>query len=658
MSDIRLTGLIRHLQTGLAPAAWGHSDGDALRAFISFRDETAFAALVQRHGPMVLRVCQHVLNHRQDAEDALQATFLVLARRAETIGKTDSLASWLHGVAYRVALRARRDAGRRRARELQAITAPKPDPLEALAWHDVQALLEAEIERLPERFRVAFVLCYLEGRSRAETACELGIPENTVSSRLARARERLQKRLARRGVNLTSVLAAIALTTGSTEATISSTLIETTAQAAPHFALRQAVAGISSSTLQLTNGALRTMTIAKTKLAFGILAVSTTLVVGAWGAGQGQGPGPGGPPGMGPAAKNEASSKPAAIERIADFTQRQRSLHNLKLIMLAMHSYHDVHGQFPTDSVDKDGKLLLSWRVQLLPYLEEDNLFKQFNQKDSWDSEQNLKLLARMPNVFRVGFESKDATHTYYQRFAFDSAAWGSSVEGAGGFGGGGPPGVGPMGASGAPPMPMGGGSSPGRAPLGMGMGPSPAAPAKFPQRYNEIADGTANTLGLIEAGPPVPWSKPADIGYDPAKPLPSLAGPFANVRNVAAFDGTVHGLKPNLDEATLRALISPNDGNAVPALKTLRVSFPADTEAEKKVLAKLLEQNQALIVALEAQIAEHAALLALANKLTKDIDRAEEEQARIKAMIDTLKSKNKKLRDEFGLRGGAPVPK
>ena len=174
----------------------------------------------------------------------------------------------------------------------------------------------------------------------------------------------------------------------------------------------------------------------------------------------------------------------------------------------------------------------------------------------------------------------------------------------------------------------------------------------------SDIPDGTSNTLGVVEAGPPVPWSKPADISYDARKPVPSLAGPFANVRNVAALDGSVHGLKPNLDETTLRRLISPNDGNVVPALKTLRVNFPADTEAEKKALAKLLEQNQALIAALEEQISEHAALLALANKLTKDVDRAEEEQERIKKMIDTLKAKNQKLRDEFGLRGGTPVPK
>jgi len=320
--DIRLNGIIKQLQTGLVPFSQDRTDGDALRAFVAHNDEMAFAALVQRHGPMVLRVCQRVLHHTQDAEDAFQATFLVLARRAQTIGKSASLASWLHGVAYRVSLRAKRDAGRRRSRERLATAVPRPELDETLDWQDVQALLEDEIDRLPERYRAAFVLCYLEGRSRSDAAGELGIPENTLSSRLARARDRLQKRLNRRGVNLSAVLAAIALTTGTTGASIPPTLIESTAQAAPLFAMRKAVAGISSSTLQLTNGAMRTMTIAKTKWAFGMFALTATLAIGAWGVGQVPGPGPNSTPGIGPSSGGVGGEKSAAIERVADYEQR------------------------------------------------------------------------------------------------------------------------------------------------------------------------------------------------------------------------------------------------------------------------------------------------------------------------------------------------
>ena len=129
--------------------------------------------------------------------------------------------------------------------------------------------------------------------------------------------------------------------------------------------------------------------------------------------------------------------------------------------MLAMHNYHDTYGHFPADAVDKDGKPLLKLRVQLLPFLEEENLYKQFNQNESWDSEQNLKLLARMPSVFRVGFEPKDATHTYYQRFTYASANMGHTrFEGVGGGSGtSGPPSGSATCAPGAPSMPMGAGS-------------------------------------------------------------------------------------------------------------------------------------------------------------------------------------------------------
>jgi len=117
VADTRVTGLLRRLHTGLVPASVGQADRGALRAFINHKDESAFTYLVQRHGPMVIRVCQRVLHHAQDAEDAFQATFLVLARKAATIGTSEALASWLHGVAFRIALCARRDAGRRRSRE-------------------------------------------------------------------------------------------------------------------------------------------------------------------------------------------------------------------------------------------------------------------------------------------------------------------------------------------------------------------------------------------------------------------------------------------------------------------------------------------------------------------------------------------------------------
>ena len=158
----------------------GPTDRDLLAGFASRGDHAAFAELVRRHGPMVLRTCRRTLRHEEDAEDAFQATFLVLAEKAGSVRKTEALGSWLHGVAHRVALRARRDAGRRRAHEREARPMPTTAGTRDADWREVQAALDEEIRALPEKYRAPFVLCFLEGRSRAEAAAELGLEEGTV----------------------------------------------------------------------------------------------------------------------------------------------------------------------------------------------------------------------------------------------------------------------------------------------------------------------------------------------------------------------------------------------------------------------------------------------------------------------------------------------
>src|SRR5262249_25278400 len=144
------------------------SDPQLLQTFARDNDQQAFAALVERHGRLVLNVCWHVLQHRQDAEDAFQATFLVLARQAPSIRKQESLASWLHGVAYRMSIKAKRDAARRRAHESQAAERPARDAVSEMTWREAQAILDAEIQALPEKYRAAFILCCLESHSRSD----------------------------------------------------------------------------------------------------------------------------------------------------------------------------------------------------------------------------------------------------------------------------------------------------------------------------------------------------------------------------------------------------------------------------------------------------------------------------------------------------------
>jgi RNA polymerase sigma factor (sigma-70 family) len=182
------------------------SDEQLLAAFTQGQ-EPAFAALVRRYAGLVMGVCRRALGHEQDAEDAFQATFLVLARNARSIRRAGSLTAWLHGVAHRVARSARRDLARRREKERRGARAETTAMSEELSWREVQALLDEEVERLPDGYRDVFVLCCLQERSKPEAARLLGLKEGTVSSRLARSRRQVQEGLARRGVNLAALLA-------------------------------------------------------------------------------------------------------------------------------------------------------------------------------------------------------------------------------------------------------------------------------------------------------------------------------------------------------------------------------------------------------------------------------------------------------------------
>jgi RNA polymerase sigma factor (sigma-70 family) len=188
------------------------SDQHLLARFVTRRDEGAFALLVQRHGGTVLGVCRRILGQHQDAEDAFQAVFIVLARKAASIRKSEAVGSWLYGVAYRIAMKQRKNAARRHEREQHAGSAtPEEAPLAAASFRELQALLDELVERLPQKYRAPFVLCCLEGLSKSEAARELGWKEGTVSSRVFHARKLLEKRLARRGVTLAAVLTACAV---------------------------------------------------------------------------------------------------------------------------------------------------------------------------------------------------------------------------------------------------------------------------------------------------------------------------------------------------------------------------------------------------------------------------------------------------------------
>jgi RNA polymerase sigma factor (sigma-70 family) len=201
---MRLPTILEHIQEQVGPQLTeGTSDAQLLDRFVRQHDQAAFAALMCRHGPMVLGVCRRVLCHEQDAEDAFQATFLMLARQAASISKRQSVGGWLYTTAFRLALRAKgRDE--RRGRVQKPLTDPLIDgrgldPADAAAWREFPRALDAALDDIPEKYRTAFVLCHLEGRSCAEAAEHLGCPRGTVQSRAGRARERLRALLAQRG---------------------------------------------------------------------------------------------------------------------------------------------------------------------------------------------------------------------------------------------------------------------------------------------------------------------------------------------------------------------------------------------------------------------------------------------------------------------------
>jgi RNA polymerase sigma factor (sigma-70 family) len=256
-------------------AGGGQTDAQLLARFVVTRDEAAFAGLVRRHGPMVLGVCRRVLGHFHDAEDAFQATFLVLARKAASVFRRDSVSCYLHGVAYHTALRAGTAIARRRKRERQVDNMPHPEvePPEAQDWLPI---LDRELSRLPKKYRSAILLCDLEGRTRRAAARLLNIAEGTLSSRLATGRKMLARRLARCGVTLSGGALAVALSQGAAAAQVPMALASSTAKAAALVAAGQ-MAAVSTPAVVLMKGVMKAMLLTKLRLTVAVVTVMVAL---------------------------------------------------------------------------------------------------------------------------------------------------------------------------------------------------------------------------------------------------------------------------------------------------------------------------------------------------------------------------------------------
>jgi RNA polymerase sigma factor (sigma-70 family) len=542
----------------------GVGDVELLRRFAARRDEAAFELLLWRHGPMVWRVCRSVLRDAHAAEDAFQATFLVLARKAATAGRRGSVAGWLYRVAYHAALKARARSARAATHEQADRPDPAPaGPAEAAALRELTPVLHDEVNRLPAKYRTPLVLCCLEGLTHAEAARQLGWPKGTVAGRLARARDWLHERLTRRGVvfpaaGLSGALAPDQLLAVPAPVREAAGRIATAASSA-------GPDGLSPSVVQLSEGVLRTMFLTKLKLA-----AAVTLAVGLIGAGlaplagRAQDPRPRSRPApvaVKPAVADEGPKAPGP-ETAAGRKLRSDSINNLKQIMLAFHNHNDVYNTIPADIVGKDGKALLSWRVAILPFMEQEALYKQFRLDEPWDSPANIRLLARMPKLYQAGADPDGAT-TYYQGFAGKGTAF---------------------------------------------------EPGKKLRLVADFPDGTSNTAVVFEAGEAVAWTKPADMPYDPKKPLPKLGGVFPEAIHAAMGDGSVITIRRDFDEPTMRLLIDRQDGMPFDMDK-LHARLPKgpgpgrggrgrmeDLQREIEELRAALEDRQVLLQQIQAE--------------------------------------------------------
>jgi RNA polymerase sigma factor (sigma-70 family) len=403
------------------------TDGELLEQFRTRRREIAdhaFTALVERHGPMVWRVCRRLLSDPHEAEDAFQATFLVLVQHGVTIRRSDSVSSWLYGVACRIARNARLAAARRRKHEQRRVGTRWQRPgSELVESTEVSALLADELSRLPERYRAPLVLCDLEDETHEKAAAHLGWPVGTVKSRLARGREKLRSRLVRRGLAPSVGATAAILAADQAQGGVPAALVDSTVRLGMAMATGVSAAGaLSGPSFIWAREVSKAMWISN--LRWSAVAAVTAVAAGIGG--------------MFVWQRSEAQPQPGNIARAeAPLNPRQRDdddaiwarhAGNLKRIGLAVHNYVTAEGHFPPAAITgKDGKPLLSWRVAILPYLEDydassrEDLFKQFHVDEPWDSPHNKALLAKMPAVF-ASPSNRDAQAftTTYRGFVSD----------------------------------------------------------------------------------------------------------------------------------------------------------------------------------------------------------------------------------------------
>jgi RNA polymerase sigma factor (sigma-70 family) len=274
-----LHSFVRGLCRRLGDRGVGLPDAELLARWVASRDEAAFELLLHRHASLVLGVCRRMLNDPQDVEDAFQATFLLLLRKAAAVRKGESLGSWLYKVAYRVALRARGERVRPTASP-EALETVCARPEEDLLWRDLRPVLDEEVRGLPEKYRTAFILCHLQGKTNQEAADALGCPLGTVLSRLAWARQRLRDRLTRRGLAVSSAVLLTVLSQNACPAAVPPALLQATFGTLTQPAAAGTAGAVSAKAFLLAEGVRKTMFLTKLKVTTAVAALVCLLGLG------------------------------------------------------------------------------------------------------------------------------------------------------------------------------------------------------------------------------------------------------------------------------------------------------------------------------------------------------------------------------------------
>ncbi len=592
------------------------SDTDLLRRFVDQGDEAAFELLLWRHAAMVLHVCRQVLGDADAAEDALQATFLVLMRKAGSISRRESLGAWLYRVAFHTALKARAEMRKRRNAERQAMSLDWLMPSDSAVEREQQQIIAEEVHRLPVKFRAAIVACYFEAKSLEEAAHQLGWPRGTVASRLSRGRELLRRRLLGRGIALTVGALSMALAAPLSAATLTK-LIRATIPIMKRFAVGDPIPpridALAEGVLQTMKGTRMKKIVMIVLLLAGLGGMGTTF----WAAApkRAEPPSESAPPAKASGPNDKNNQPDEAAKRARDMAQSRL---NLRKLALAMHAYSDANMFFlpPPALINKDGKAVLSWRVLLLPYLGERDLYEQFKLSEPWDSAHNKKLLSKMPAVYAPpGVKTREPFSTYYQIFVSPK------------------PKDGRMGAE------VGG-------PLGVEIQAAfvEGQPQSFPTHFS---DGVSNTILIAEAGKAVPWTKPEDLPYAADAPVPELGGLFPGSFHTAFASGTVYRLTTNNGEYYLRRLITSNDGQPIFFDPVLARSAAAELRSKKRELQQELDDAQDGLRLLHE---ERDALQGRAGKAKRPrdedshLDELKRENARLQKELDKLREEIRDL--------------